>query len=201
VTTEIGDAQITPDKLSFTPVARPLTPPIATGEIGDAQVTGSKMQEASITPTKLSAINTPTDGQVPAKDDASGKFKWITPAGGAPAGLFQSRRNTADDFRETAFIRDNTWKINGLDLSGIVPAGATEVLLNIWAISGTPTDMLWIRTNDTDASNNIAMLMAKAEYIYETGQFVLPIDADRKLDYKIAASYSTLHLNVVGWYV
>jgi len=42
-TAEIGDGQVTPDKLSFTPVARPLTPPVTTDEIGDEQVTQAKL--------------------------------------------------------------------------------------------------------------------------------------------------------------
>ena len=43
VTSEIGDAQVTPAKLSFTPVTRPLVPPVATDEIADASVTPAKL--------------------------------------------------------------------------------------------------------------------------------------------------------------
>jgi len=42
-TPEIGNGQVTPEKLSFTPVARPLTPPVVTAEIGDGQVTQAKL--------------------------------------------------------------------------------------------------------------------------------------------------------------
>ena len=45
-TDEIGNAQVTPEKLSFTPVSRPLDPPVATDEIGDGQVTQAKLDPA-----------------------------------------------------------------------------------------------------------------------------------------------------------
>src|SRR3989339_676932 len=40
---EIQNGAVTPEKLSFTPVARPLTPPVTTDEIGDGQVTQAKL--------------------------------------------------------------------------------------------------------------------------------------------------------------
>ena len=58
-TDEIGDAQVTPVKLSFTPVTRPLTPRIATDEIEDGAVTPGKL---SFTPggSKITLINPQT---------------------------------------------------------------------------------------------------------------------------------------------
>ena len=58
-TDEIGDAQITPAKLSFTPVTRPLSPRIATDEIEDGAVTPAKL---SFTPggSKFTLINPQT---------------------------------------------------------------------------------------------------------------------------------------------
>ncbi len=57
-TIKIQDGAVTPAKLSFTPVARPLTPPIATDEIADGAVTPAKL---SFTPpagmTPIATVN------------------------------------------------------------------------------------------------------------------------------------------------
>ena len=57
-TIKIQNGAVTPAKLSFTPLARPLTPPVTTDEIGDGQVTPAKL---SFTPpagmTPIATVN------------------------------------------------------------------------------------------------------------------------------------------------
>ena len=35
----------------------------------------------------------------------------------------------------------------------------------------------------------------------ECGQFILPIDSDRKMDYDIAPGFYSMQVHVVGWYI
>ncbi|MFA5794243.1 MAG: hypothetical protein WC980_04165 [Candidatus Brocadiia bacterium] len=50
-------------------------------KIRDLAVTGDKIQDASINPPKVDAVNTPADGQALTYEQASGKFKYATPGG------------------------------------------------------------------------------------------------------------------------
>ena len=64
-------------------VTRPLTPPVATDEIADGAVTSDKIGDGEVPPKKLTATTPPSNGQLPSYDEASGKFLWVTPSGGA----------------------------------------------------------------------------------------------------------------------
>jgi hypothetical protein len=156
----------------------------------------------SIPPIKLQAIDAPADGEVPTYNQAQDKFEWKPSGGGAVEGLFVPRRVTTWDFNQTAFTRDYTWHLDGLDLSAIVPAGATAVLLRVYGVSSVAGDSLSIRTNGTDAAHNYAYLQMKvAGGGAECGQFILPIDPDRKLDYDIAPGFYSMQVHIVGWYI
>ncbi|MFA5795451.1 MAG: hypothetical protein WC980_10360 [Candidatus Brocadiia bacterium] len=50
-------------------------------KIRDLAVTGDKIQDASINPPKVDAVNAPADGQALTYEQASGKFKYATPGG------------------------------------------------------------------------------------------------------------------------
>ena len=54
-------------------------------------------------------------------------------------------------------------------------------------------------------------VMTRSRYLYprrvvgdmgrECGQFILPIDPDRKMDYDIAPGFYSIQIHVIGWYV
>jgi hypothetical protein len=115
-TAKIKDGAVTPSKLSFTPTARPLTPPVVTDEIGDAQVTPVKLSFAVATRPLAPPIATDeiADAQVtPAKlSFSTSKLTLINPQ------LV---------FDETAI----TDRSAPLDVSAVVPATAVGVLVEL----------------------------------------------------------------------
>jgi hypothetical protein len=47
----------------------------------DGSVTNAKIADSTIGPAKLDAVNTPSDGQAPTYNAATGRFSWATAAG------------------------------------------------------------------------------------------------------------------------
>lgn len=123
-TDEIGDAQVTPAKLSFTSVTRPLNPPIATAEIAPGAVTVEKVD----------AVNPPTDGYALTYELVSGRFKY-TLAGGNKVTFLQAQPQV--------YTEASAGNIDQLvDLSAWIPATATAVLLEIqFNAMGVPRDI------------------------------------------------------------
>jgi len=55
---------------------------VTTTKVKDASITKAKILDDNVSPQKLEAVDEPADLEVPAFDDATGKFKWTAPAGG-----------------------------------------------------------------------------------------------------------------------
>ncbi|MFH1228697.1 MAG: hypothetical protein V1701_12455 [Planctomycetota bacterium] len=117
-------------------ITRPLVPPVTSDElqddsvvedkIKDNAVTADKIAGNAVTPPKIDAVNSPADGQVLSYENASSRFKYITPSGGdgSKLTLFQSH-----------FIilweQSNTNIDQLIDLTSFIPATATAVILEI----------------------------------------------------------------------
>ncbi|MFA5794139.1 MAG: hypothetical protein WC980_03625 [Candidatus Brocadiia bacterium] len=137
-TDKIRDGNVTPAKLSFTPLTRPILPQINTDEIGDAQVTNPKIADRAVDWVKiaLACINhellyniaPPTDGQILSFDAATGKFNWIAPPTGGAGGM----QLTLLPNQPLVFSENSMADIDQLvDLSTQIPATAQAVLLEI----------------------------------------------------------------------
>jgi hypothetical protein len=219
VTTEkIANASVTPAKLSFTPpsVARPITPPLSGVEIadgavtepkiGNAAVTWPKIAAGSITPDKLIAVAPPADTEVASFDAATGNFKWVPPAVPvAPVGLYVPRSPAVEDFKASNFIHDAAIHVDGLDLSGIVPAGATAVILKIACVSldGGTQFALW----QDSAFSPIYWQKIQLPGVDAPDQvWIVPCQPDRLFDYLsnmtgVDEVTRWLHLHVIGWFI
>ncbi|MFA5795497.1 MAG: hypothetical protein WC980_10590 [Candidatus Brocadiia bacterium] len=137
-------------------VTRPLSPQIATDEIADRAVTydkienysvndeklsngavtepkiaaqavtGSAIRDASVGPAKVNAVNAPSDGQVLSYENATSRFKYITPggAGGMQLTLLPSQ--------PLVFSENSMADVDQLvDLSTQIPATAQAVIVEI----------------------------------------------------------------------
>ncbi|GAH84476.1 unnamed protein product, partial [marine sediment metagenome] len=95
---------------------------------------------------------------------------------------FIPRSVDVPDFAVGAFTTDGTWKVNGLDLSGIVPVGAIAVLLETEVSDDAANSLISIIKNAASNYDRITGSVYVAnQTIRQKG--VVGIDADRLLDY------------------
>lgn len=106
----------------------------------------------------------------------------------------------AIDYTVGDFTRDDTWR--ELDLSAIVPEGATAVALTLVFNYGATNRHAYFRKNGnandiifTGLTNPVATL----DYI---GDLVCAVSSDRKIDYKISTGIGmVVNLSVKGWWL
>lgn len=98
------------------------------------------------------------------------------------------------------FTTDGTAKVNGLDLSAIVPAGAVGVVLHAEIKDDATDSYLYIYHSAAATISGIRLRTQVANLdIAQTA--VLPIDTDRKLDYQGAnLAFANIAVSVVGWF-
>lgn len=210
-TPKIATGSVTPTKLSFTPATRPLTPPITSAEIGTKEVKGiniddeaidtDKLEDGAVTPPKLEAIDTPADGETPTYNAAQAKFEWKAPAAPPAVGVYVPRPANTFDINIGLLVRDGSLQIDGLDLSGIVPAGALAVELEVWVYGPVTESDIRIFRNQTYQYNRAVARLAPGMDFGLCYHFIVPIDADRKLDYTIQGSTLQGMITVVGWFI
>lgn len=114
---------------------------------------------------------------------------------------YVERRTAAWDKTLVDFTIDGTWKVNGLDLSGIVPVGAKAVILKLNLLDDAATTNFVIRTSAVAAVNSLTLTMQVANIGMDVTA-ILPIDADRLFDYVgTNVVFTGINLVVVGWYI
>lgn len=204
ITKKILDGQVTSAKLGPDVGLTVLgTGAVKTIHLAAGAVTEDKLATDSVTAGKIKASavgqsELGTNSVVEAKI-ANGA---ITPAKINPNyALFQARVPLdIHDFDETHFTLNSNWHNDGLDLSGIVPAGAKAVLLEIVIQSSIGTPALQLRRDAVSGTYSFAVPVQVTD-IANTKQLIIPIDADLKLDYMGSDEITLLTVAVVGWYI
>jgi hypothetical protein len=209
-TPKIGDSEVTSDKIkagavsslkladgAVTP-AKIATNAVETAKIKDASVTKPKLADGSVSPVKLEAIDAPADGEAPTYNAATGKFEWKS---AGAVGVYVPRNVTGVDFTVAAFPITDVWVPDGLDLSGIVPAGAKAVHLRVYCYNSIEGHFLNLRANDTTKSENaIETRIPIGDDRYQQ-HAIMALDSDRLVDY---IRYNGIHevaLFVMGWFI
>ena len=149
----------------------------------------------------LAGIPTPAKGDTVFTEDKN-KFYYYTGAAWK-TGLgyeFVPRNVTGWDKQIGTFTADGTWKVNGLDLSGIVPADAKAVALTITLADDAAGSIFFIRRAAADQeslSGRTQVANIAIDY-----QGIIAIDSDRLLDYKLTnLVYTIINVAVVGWWI
>jgi len=115
--------------------------------------------------------------------------------------LYVPRRVAAFDFTAVNFTTDGTWKVDGLNLSAIVPAGATAVHLRIFVSDDAAASAFAIRTNATDVINQ-SYTMVRVANLVEEQHAILALDANRLLDYQGSnLAFTNIDVAVLGWWI
>lgn len=87
------------------------------------------------------------------------------------------------------------------DLSAIVPAGATSVLLRVVANNTSASATLLLRKNGNSNSANVTRLDTQVANIYVFADAVVPCDSNRIIEYYVANSGTwNITLTVAGWW-
>lgn len=114
---------------------------------------------------------------------------------------FVPRNVTAWDKQVGDFTADGVWKVDGLDLSAIVPVGAVAVRLRLSVDDDAANSLMHIRQNATNVRNGLAVKTHVAN-IGNEGQGDVNIDADRLLDYNASnLVFVSIDLAVLGWLI
>lgn len=114
---------------------------------------------------------------------------------------FVPRAPNAWDKQIGDFTTDGTWKVNGLDISGIVPAGAVAVMLRLQISDDAAGSAFWILSAAGTAMAEFLANTQAAGMVTEV-HGVISISADRLLDYKGSnLAFTTINLAVLGWFI
>lgn len=150
----------------------------------------------------LANIPNPAVGDTVLTEDKKKLYYW---QGGAwKTGLgheFVSRSVMTGDIRINTLTRDNAWHYNGIDLSGIIPAGAVAALI-YFSLKASAANKNFVLGGDIqvyayDALNQKTQL-ANVD-IYREGKTF--IDTDRLIDYICEAADADGWITVKGWYI
>lgn len=118
-----------------------------------------------------------------------------------PVGRAISRAVSTPDFNETGLTTDDTWKLDGLDLTDIIPVGATQVIIRIAVDDGVAGSIFQVRQNATNVDNKLKSITQAADILNENAGLVA-IDGDRKLDYKGSnLAFTTIDIFILGWVI
>lgn len=99
------------------------------------------------------------------------------------------------------FITDGTEKVDGLDLSAIVPVGAITVHLGVFVNDDAANSEFRIRQNGVNVRNWIAIRTQVANVTISKESFI-DVDPDRLLDYKgDNLAFISIDVVVLGWFI
>lgn len=102
------------------------------------------------------------------------------------------------DWQMGDLTADNAW--HDLDLSSIVPAGATHVLLRVEADKAT-REIVAFRQNGNVNEYNVSKLRFLLDSRTKTGDCIVAVDGNRIIEYKISATLNYLNITVGGWWI
>ena len=144
-------------------------------------------------------------GDTYAANDSGKFYYWNDSLSAWKTGLgyeYVPREVPAIDLTIAGFPNKDAWQVNGLDLTGIVPAGAVAVHLAA-KIRGTATNLAFgLRANATTKAFNSLELTTQVANLYTHWiDFVVYIDVDRLVDYLHQTNLNWIGVNILGWYI
>lgn len=118
---------------------------------------------------------------------------------GIPPTFIDRGDPAAPDFDATDLTKDAAW--HELDLSAIVPEGATAVTLAILTHAAAVQNQLYFRRAGNTDAVNIAAVTTVIVGLLQTNDFVVAVDEDRKIEYSLTAlNWNIIFITVKGWW-
>lgn len=153
---------------------------------------------AAIVLNGLSDVNieNPTDGQTLRYNISAHKWENVMPSGAT--GYIDRGDPSSVDFSKTDFTIDGYWHV--LDLSNIVPEGATLIHFSVAAL--VPFDditMAFVKNGSVNKKNGATIRVPHGNKEYYKSDWVA-CDVNRKIEYWISdVTWTTLDVLVRGW--
>lgn len=103
------------------------------------------------------------------------------------------------DYTEANFTNDEAW--HDLNLDHIVPAGANFVLFTVVASSAGVASWFKFRMKGNANGWNSSELRTQVAGILNSGDFVCPLDSNRKIQYQLRnVPWPVIYFTVKGWW-
>jgi len=104
------------------------------------------------------------------------------------------------DFETSDFVTDGTWR--DLDLSSIVPEGASAVLISGNMLDNTVGLLFSFRQNGVSSGSTAMRAYIQASNIDYGFCWTLPVDACRKVEYYATnTTWTRIRISVAGWFI
>lgn len=98
------------------------------------------------------------------------------------------------------FTCDGNW--NDLDLSGIVPAGALAIHINVFVEDDAASSILQFRPNGNSQARNMLETRVQVAGVRQHVDGFVSCDSNRKIEYRTSATvYDNIGLVVRGWLI
>lgn len=126
-------------------------------------------------------------------------LEWIIAQGYLTTAFADRGDPAAADFDENDLTLNDAW--HDLDLSGIVPEGATAVCLYCSIFAGGIFNYLYLRKKGNANFVNISGLVTQVNGIPNDNDVIVPLDANRVIQYFGETGFpGNLTLTVKGWW-
>jgi len=164
--------------------------------------TGQSTAQAAI--DALTQVSGATNEHVLTKDTDTGNAIWKAAAGGSGDTYVDRGDPSEHDFAETGskavLNTDGNW--HDLDLSSIVPAGATTVNLRLDVQDDQNGSWIQLRKKGNSYDINVAVLSSQVANIKNYGDVVVSCNADRVIEYQsVNVAFTVIRITVKGWWI
>jgi len=157
--------------------------------------TGQSTAQAAI--NALSAVGAATNEYVFTKDTGTGNAIWKEAISGDE---FVNRGDPgAADYTHATLTLDNAW--HDLDLSSIVPADATAVLLAVVVKDNAVGSRIKFRTNGNSNIYNVSQCYTTVVDAYTAVDCAVACDSNRIIEYDATTDCDYISIVVKGWFV
>ena len=141
-------------------------------------------------------------GDVYFATDTGHTYKWDGAAWAAKLGTeLINRPCLAADFDQGDLTLDGTWKVDGLDLSAIVPAGANAAVVYCSVQDNAAGELFMIRQNATNTFNRAEYYTQVANIYIPSTPVLIALDSNRLWDYNGDVGIAVINIYIVGWFI
>lgn len=177
--------------------------PLQSVDIGALQIIAALLGPQAVETAKIKLLNI-TAALLATNAVETAKIKNLNVTIGKAElgfGRYVERLIDVADWNTADFTKDGAWHVNGLDASGIVPAGAKSVIFEMVIRATAASSSGKVRRDDAHDFNRINQITQVANQITQPVQAIVACDTDRLFDYFFNNTVDIITLAIVGWFI